>query len=238
MNLSKLSKKSDCLAAMLRVGIKELAFVRKYASSKTGELATEFVLFDEDTMRAWQQQGDVPAKRRNPKSGGNNTGGPTKEEMDAYLHAWLTRHKPELLRSAVQNAFDAKGWDLIFTPPYCPCVQPIELVWSQAKGYVARMYFLDRSLEQTKDQLRQGFYGDGDDHKKIDCRSLVEHTDKFVLQLAAQDEEFFLPGAESVEGIELRSDAVAFEQPDATNGAIEEDDKINTESDEEEVENA
>ena len=48
---------------------------------------------------------------------------------------------------------------IIWTPPYCPKFQPIELVWGAGKQRVAWGYFGSRNLEETRNQLRIGFYG-------------------------------------------------------------------------------
>ena len=35
---------------------------------------------------------------------------------------------------------DKEGWRCIFTPPYSPKLQPIELFWAHAKNYVGANY--------------------------------------------------------------------------------------------------
>ena len=55
--------------------------------------------------------------------------------------------------------FMALGWFIIWTPPYCPKFQPIELVWGVAKQRAARLWYKGRTLAMTLKHLRLGFYG-------------------------------------------------------------------------------
>ena len=63
------------------------------------------------------------------------------------LRAVLTsRHNPEMIL-VLDNApyhhnivlravdFDARGWIVLFTPPYCADLQPIELWWAAGKNW-------------------------------------------------------------------------------------------------------
>ena len=72
---------------------------------------------------------------------------------------WLKENKSEALKSKVELLFREKDWKIIWTPPYCPKFQPIELVWGAGKQRVAWGYFGSRNLEETRNQLRIGFYG-------------------------------------------------------------------------------
>ena len=88
----------------------------------------------------------------------SNTGISTEELLTA-TKKWLQEHKPEALQSPVELLFEAKGWKIVWTPPYCPKFQPIELVWGAAKQRVSWAYFGRRTLKQTHEHLRIGFYG-------------------------------------------------------------------------------
>ena len=55
--------------------------------------------------------------------------------------------------------FMALGWFIIWTPPYRPKFQPIELVWGVAKQRAARLWYKGRTLAMTLKHLRFGFYG-------------------------------------------------------------------------------
>lgn len=66
---------------------------------------------------------------------------------------------PEVLDSKVERVFREKGWKIIWTPPYCPKFQPIELVWGVGKQRAGTLYFRGRDLKTTREHLRRGFYG-------------------------------------------------------------------------------
>lgn len=89
--------------------------------------------------------------------GGNE--GPSAEELKAATLIWLKANKPEALQSKVEAKFAQLGWSIVWTPPYCPKFQPIELLWGAAKQRAATMYFPGRNMATTKLHLRLGFYG-------------------------------------------------------------------------------
>jgi hypothetical protein len=58
-----------------------------------------------------------------------------RELQDAAL-AWLVEHKPTVLMNDLEALFEEKFQGrvrLAWTPPYCPELAPIELIWAQAK---------------------------------------------------------------------------------------------------------
>ena len=55
--------------------------------------------------------------------------------------------------------FKEKGWKIIWTPPYCPKLQPIELVWGVGKQRAGALYSRGRNLKTTREHLRRGWYG-------------------------------------------------------------------------------
>ena len=61
--------------------------------------------------------------------------------------------------SKVELLFREKGWEIIWTPPYCPKFQMIELVWGVGKQRAGTLYKPGRSLKSTKKHLRRGWYG-------------------------------------------------------------------------------
>ena len=76
-------------------------------------------------------------------------------------------------------------FSLVFTPPYCPDVQPIELFWAHGKNFVASQYCNDRQLWQCRDQIRIAWYGglytpvgaDGQQYKKAaNCAALINQS--------------------------------------------------------------
>jgi hypothetical protein len=85
--------------------------------------------------------------------------GPIGPELTAATFQYLTTHKPEALDSKVEKQFRALGWEIIWTPPYCPKFQLIELVWGIGKQLAGTLYRAGRTREATRRHLRRGWYG-------------------------------------------------------------------------------
>lgn len=64
--------------------------------------------------------------------------------------------------------FRELGWKIIWTPPYAPKYQPIELVWGVGKQRAGTMYTKKRTLLETRTHLRWGWYGGGTSTRKFD----------------------------------------------------------------------
>ena len=64
-----------------------------------------------------------------------------------------------MLECRVEGYLKECGHEILWTPPYCPDLQPIELFWAAGKNNVAKWYFKGRSLKQTVQDLRDGWYG-------------------------------------------------------------------------------
>ena len=85
--------------------------------------------------------------------------GPSSKELAIAATRWYRANAPQVLNSKVEEAFRARGWKIIWTPPYCPKYQPIELVWGVGKQRAGCLYFRKRDLATTKQHLRVGWYG-------------------------------------------------------------------------------
>ena len=57
--------------------------------------------------------------------------------------------------------FPRRKLKIIWTPPYYPKFQPIELVWGVGKQRAGTLYFKGRDLKTTWEHLRRGWYGEG-----------------------------------------------------------------------------
>ena len=79
--------------------------------------------------------------------------------MKAYIKQYL-KERPHLTRSHLQKVFDQHGYRLIFTPPYTPQLQPIELLWADVKNFVARSTSSSFNAESLQQLVRLGFHGD------------------------------------------------------------------------------
>ena len=81
------------------------------------------------------------------------------EELKNAALTYFRTHHPDVLDSRVEKYFREKEWEIIWTPPYCPKLQPIELVWGVGKQRAAALYMPGRTMAQTKEHLRRGWYG-------------------------------------------------------------------------------
>ena len=113
-------------------------------------------------------------------------GGPTKEDLLAAVKKWLDEH-PDHNRTVVEQLMDDAGHSLIYTPPFCPEVQPIELLWARVKRYVAARSTHNRSITEAREQTEAGF----EEVTKLFCNSVVKHChdwiDDFLQTEAAED---------------------------------------------------
>ena len=66
------------------------------------------------------------------------------------------------------------------------------LFWAYGKNYVADMYFPSRSMLETREALRVGWYGGtkdmGTKHNPCDCSSLIAHSLKEAQKALDADE--------------------------------------------------
>ena len=126
---------------------------------------------------------------------------PTQKELEAEFKRLLAlpEHK-ELLKSELVKKLEFESLEdtdqtdryyhrLIFTPPYRPRTQPCEHLWAYVKNYTASQYHEGRGLVPLREQVRRGFYGDGERHKPADVtmvRKLIgkahKHIDEFILE--------------------------------------------------------
>ena len=52
-----------------------------------------------------------------------------------------------------------RKWIVIFTPPYCADLQPVELSWAAGKNYAPQKHGQGATLETVVANLREGWYG-------------------------------------------------------------------------------
>jgi hypothetical protein len=113
-------------------------------------------------------------------------GGCSKEDLIAAIDQWLTEH-PNHNRTVVEQLMDDAGHTLVYTPPWCPEVQPIELLWAAVKRYVANHSTLGRSMTLAREHTEEGF----ETITKMFCNSIIKHChdwiDSFLQTEAADD---------------------------------------------------
>jgi hypothetical protein len=88
-----------------------------------------------------------------PKSKIN--GIPSVEELRDALRAWLMVEKPEFLLTDLQDWCLHNNMVLIFTFPYGPATQPIELVWSALKHNVGDLFHWNRDAVGLMSDVRK-----------------------------------------------------------------------------------
>jgi len=86
------------------------------------------------------------------------TPAPSRPELQTAVSAHLETH-PEINRTEVEKLMTAAGHTLVYTPPFAPEVQPIELAWALAKQTVARQAVTNRSLETLREQAEAALSG-------------------------------------------------------------------------------
>ena len=84
---------------------------------------------------------------------------PSKQEMQIGLVNWMKEQKPELLECKVEAYLKSRGHEVLWTPPYCAKLQPIELFWAAGKNYAAENCWNGRNMKETVQLLREGWYG-------------------------------------------------------------------------------
>ena len=115
-----------------------------------------------------------------------SAGGPSKDDLLTAVQKWLDEH-PDQNRTVAEQLMSDAGHSLVFTPPFCPEVQPIELLWAQVKRHVAERSTHNRSMTEAREQTEQGF----EQVTKLFCNSIVKHChdwiDGFLATEAAGD---------------------------------------------------
>jgi hypothetical protein len=80
------------------------------------------------------------------------------ELMVAFVE-YLRDNKPAMLECTVEKYLQDRGHKELWTPTYCPDLQPIELYWAAGKNHAALNYFLGRTMKQTVSQVRERWHG-------------------------------------------------------------------------------
>ena len=106
---------------------------------------------------------------------------PSAKALLSALRLAVVSH-PETQRSEIENLFDGRGWQIIWTPQYTPETQPIEKVWAYTKNHIASLFTSRRSPSVLIVQTILAFYGNPSaDHEGVTaalCLELICHTYK------------------------------------------------------------
>lgn len=84
----------------------------------------------------------------------------SKAEITKAPRGYFEENDPTNLIERVDTFMQGKGRESIWTLPYMPSFQPVELFWQHGKHYVSMMYKDNQNLKKVHKQIRLGWYGD------------------------------------------------------------------------------
>lgn len=123
------------------------------------------------------------------------------DELKIAFVTYLKENSPEALECIVENVFREKGYDILWTPPYSPDLQPIEKYWGAGKNHAALYYTEGQKMKETVRLLREGWYGTGGKYPVGDMRRKNEVNCKALwmnsLKLATTK---FVPICKGIDG--------------------------------------
>ncbi|CAB1100446.1 unnamed protein product [Ectocarpus sp. CCAP 1310/34] len=96
---------------------------------------------------------EVPTEPGSSFPAGNREGGVSRAEVATATRENIRLNHPERLEKRVLTFMKNKGWALIWTPPYMPSLQPIELFWQHGKQYVSVTFELKRKMREVWVQI-------------------------------------------------------------------------------------
>ena len=124
----------------------------------------------------WLEAHDIPVDaRRAPR-------GDTVAAMQAKAEAYLREHPEQRVQNAIQKwcaDLSAKlgiPVSVVYTPPYHPELQPIELLWAMVKRRIAARYNVSRTMDQIWAELEAELRTCGSAEQ---CKKFVAHVRKF-----------------------------------------------------------
>jgi hypothetical protein len=120
---------------------------------------------------------------------------PSISELKEGLVEYFQEKNPGMLECKFEKYMRELGHMILWTPPYTPALQPIELFWAAGKNHVASKYYNGITMKEVVKNLREGWYGSaGDDSKKaVNCLGLFNETIK-------QANKIFIPLCEGISG--------------------------------------
>lgn len=104
---------------------------------------------------------DFDFKAQSQRAGPNKPWIVKVDELKIAYVTWLKENNLPKLECKIEKYLKERGHEILWTPPYCPDLQPIELFWAGGKNYAASMYFTGRKMQDIVKHLRQGWYGNG-----------------------------------------------------------------------------
>ena len=84
---------------------------------------------------------------------------PTTEELKYGLLEYISVNRKELLECKVKRHLLDHGHSVLWTPPYSPDLQPIELFWAAGKNHAASLSYTGIKMKETIRNVHEGWYG-------------------------------------------------------------------------------
>ena len=170
----------ECLSFLHHHNVQQFTAQRINKETNEAETLTFHSPFDQDrefhyedvSVRRGHGRG-VETERYKVDDGPRLT--PRAPELKKAVKQHLAQH-PSINKTRLEKMFDPLGYSIIFTPPFTPEVQPIELIWSQVKGEVARKYKYKRSIEITREQTDDAF----DNITKEKIENTIKHCHDYI----------------------------------------------------------
>lgn len=126
-----------------------------------------------------------------PREGETSSPSPsglTSQEVRCATYRILKKNAPHKLETRAEAYFREEDvGQLLYTPPYCPNVQPMERFWPQGDD-VAGGFEPRRSLTDVCKGLRRAWYGDAARGGGVNCAKLVKHSLEYAAHLFEQQD--------------------------------------------------
>ena len=129
-------------------------------------------------------------------------GGPGVEAMKKVVSDHVKSH-PSINTTLVQQLMKPLGYSLLYTPPYESWLQPIELVWAQAKHKVATQAMKERTHQQTAQQTIEALQSISEEA----CANIIAHTEKLMSNWLTTSEAGSLQSFGSLESLKFATPA-------------------------------
>lgn len=120
----------------------------------------------------------------------------TKDDLQAAINTWLNQH-PDWNQYIPEQLLSDKGHRIIYTPPFCPEVQPIELLWAFVKNRVAARATLNRSMTESREQTEEAFEA----VTAMQCNNIVRHCHDWMDKWLQTEEAGDLQQCGSLAGV-------------------------------------
>ena len=95
-------------------------------------------------------------------------------------------NKPQKLLCSFEKRMHEEGYAILWAPPYCPKLQPIEMFWAAGKNHVANLYGSNTTMKDVIRRLQDGWYGndhqiestDNEYTKGVRCEPLIRKCEE------------------------------------------------------------